>query len=268
MMSGFAAFRALALEAVRDTMRRRVGPFALAACLLALLAVQRCSGVEHATFTWNGMPVDPDAVARGMGPLLFGGTALFLLAIVAFVASDALAAPLSDGTALLWLARPVGRAGYAGARLTGALALSAGAGAVVLAVTGLLLHLRHGLALEPGLVGIGAFLLGSIVVGALAMTLSLHLPRVVTLFGLLLWLQTMIGLNLAHLFGASLAGSGGWMERFGPPLGTALLFAVSPWTSVELPLGGYVAVALRLALWAVGSVLLLLAAFRRLELAR
>lgn len=268
MRPGGAAFRALAIEALRDTMRRRVGPFALAAGLLTLLVVQRCSGAEHGTFWWNGLPVDPEAVARVLGPFLFALTALFLLAIVAFVSSDALAAPLSDGTALLWLARPVGRGSYAGARLAGALALSAGMGAGVLAAAAWLLHLRHGLALGPGLAGVGAFLLGSVVVGALAMALSLQLPRVVTLFGLLLWIQTVVGLNLAHLLGAPLPATGQWLERIGPPLGTALLYAVSPWTSVALPWSGLVAVTLRLVLWAVGSVLLLLAAFRRLELAR
>lgn len=268
MRPGVAAFRALAIEAVRDTMRRRVGVFALLAALLTLLTVQRCSGVEHASFWWNGMPVEPDTLARVLGPFLFGLTALFLLAIVAFVSSDALAAPLSDGSALLWLARPIGRGTYAVARLAGALGLSAGLGAAVLATTALLLHLRHGLALAPGLVGVGAFLLSAVVVGGLAMVLSLHLPRVVTLFGLLFWIQVVVGLNLLHLLGARLAGSGNWLERVGPPLGTALLYAVSPWTAVTLPWSGLLSVALRLALWAIASVLLLVAAFRRLELAR
>ncbi len=268
MRSAAAAFRALSIEAGRDIMRRRVGFFALLAAVLALLAVQRCSGLEHATVWWNGEPIEPDALARVLGPLLFGVTALFLLAVVALVASDALAAPLSDGSALLWLARPIGRGTYAVARLAGALGLSAGIGAAVLGVTATLLHLRHDLALEPGLVGVGAFLLSAVVVGGLAMLFSLHLPRVVTLFGLLFWLLVVMGLDLLHLLGARVGGPGDWLEGVGPPIGTALLVAVSPWAGVSLEWRVLVSVALRLVLWATASVLLLVAAFRRLELSR
>ena len=261
------ALRLLAAESFQDALRSRLG-LAVAACaLFALLFVDRCTNLgAGGGFVMNGQPVDPEVLSRALGPLLFGGVSLFLVAASGLVASDGLARPLADGSIALWLARPVSRATYAIARLAGTVALAIVAGGSVLAAAAFLLHLRHGLPLPPAFFGALVFCGSAWIVSAFAMTLSLYAPRVVTLFAVIVWIQVVVMANTAHVLGASFGGWFGALERWGPPLGTALLYAVSGWVAFTPPPGEMALVMLRLGLWVVASAVLLVVCVRRIEI--
>jgi len=259
------AFRLLAAEAFQDALRSRLG-LAVAACaLLALFFVDRCTSLEG-SFMLNGEAIDPRAPLRAMGPFLFGCVSLFLVAASGLIASDGLARPVADDSIALWLARPVSRTVYALARLSGTLALAIAAGAGALAVAAFLLHARHGFTLAPALFAGLVYVASASIVSALAMTLSLYLPRVVTLFAVVLWIQLIVVANAAHVLGAVFGGWFAALERWGPPLGTALLYAVSGWVSLRLDAQDVVSVMLRLAVWIVLSAALLVLSVRRMEL--
>ena len=266
-MSRPRAFRLLAGEALRDALRSRVGLGVLLLALLLAMGADRCAGAGAGRFSWNGRVLAPEAAGAVLGPLLYVTLALALVAAAGLVASDALARPLEEGSAALWLARPVGRSTYALARLCGALLLAVGAAAPVLGFVTALLSTRFGLAWQPGAAGFAVFLADAVVVSAVAMLVSLFVPRLLALFGVFLWLQVVVFTNAMHVLG-TIGGEGGarFVEGYGPPLGTALLFAVAPWVGLELDPHDLVAAALRLAVWGAGSLVLLLLAFRQHEL--
>ena len=259
------AFHLLAAEAFQDSLRSRLG-LAVAGCaLLALVFVDRCTSLEG-SFVLNGEAVDPGMSARAMGPILFGWVSLFLLAASGLVATDGLARPVADGSIALWLARPVSRTVYTLARLSGTLALAISAGGGALVAAAFLLHARRGFALEPALFAGLVYAASAAIVSALAMTLSLYAPRVVTLFVVMLWILLVVVANVAHMLGASFSGWFAALERWGPPLGTALLYAMSGWVSLSLDAHDVALVMLRLAAWMGLSAALLVLSVRRLEL--
>jgi len=259
------AFHLLAAEAFQDALRSRLG-LAVAGCaLLALVFVDRCTSLEG-SFVLNGEAVNPAMTLRAIGPILFGWVSLFLLAASGLVASDGLARPVADGSIALWLARPVSRTVYALARLSGTLALAISAGGGALAAAAFLLHARHGFALEPALFAGLVYAASTAIVCALAMALSLYVPRVVTLFAVMLWIQLIVVGNAAHMLGASFGGWFAALERWGPPLGTALFYAMSGWVSLRLDAHEVALVMLRLAGWIGLSAALLVLSVRRLEL--
>lgn len=260
------AFVPLTFEAVRDGLRSRAGLGVALAGILCLMIVHRCTGLEVVASGFDGREIDPTAMTRMLGPVLYGMVALFLVAAVGLVAADGLARPIEEGSVSLWLARPVSRSTYALARLAGALLLGGGTGVVVLLAATGLLNLRHGLALGPGALGAAIFFFEAIVVAGIAMAASLVLPRLVTLFLVVLWIQLVVFANTAHMLGARPGGWLGTMEQMGPPLGTALLFAVSPWVGVETNFEQAAWVFGRLGAWAIASALLVVVAFRRIEL--
>jgi hypothetical protein len=63
-----------------------------------------------------------------------------------------------------------------------------------------------------------------------------------------------------------LGGLLGAVDRFGPPLGTAVIAAVAPWNPHVEASGAFAPAFGRLALWAAGSVVLLALTFRRVEI--
>jgi hypothetical protein len=265
MIPSTRAFHLLAAQAFQDALRSRLG-LAVAGCaLLALFFVDRCTSLES-SFMLNGEAIDPRAPLRAMGPFLFGCVSLFLVAASGLVASDGLARPVADGSVALWLARPVSRTVYALARLSGTLALAIAAGAGALAVAAFLLHARHGFSFTPALFAGLVYVASASIVSALAMTLSLYLPRVVTLFAVMLWIQLIVVANAAHMLGAAFGGWFAALERWGPPLGTALLYAVSGWVSLRLDAYDVFSVMLRLAAWIALSAALLVLSVRRMEL--
>lgn len=254
-------------EAVRDAARRRVAGALAVLSLLLLLAVDTCTSCGAGGFTVNGVPVDAGRLLGWTGMLLYALLALWTVALAGALASDHLEQSLADGSALLALARPVGRGVFAAARLAGALAVSLGTGAVLLAGTALFLRARYGLALGPAAVGAGCAALASISVAALAMTASLYLPRLATIALVFAGVAAVAFANVAGLAGAELAPVWEAVNRFAPPIGTGIALAVSGWTGRELPASAPL-VAARLALWAVFAPALLATTFRRLDLAR
>ncbi len=265
-MSALQRFGLLTADALRDGLRNRVGLFAIAGALLVGLFADRCTGFGSGTLVMNGREVDLSDSARLVGPLVYGICTLMLVLIAGFLACDALARPTSERTAALWLSRPVSRGNYALSRLAGALALAVGAGAIVLLVVTALLHLRLGLVPAPAFVGLAIFVADAWVVAAVAMTLGLVLPRVVALATVTLFTQLVVIANGLHSVADTSGGFLGALERFGPPLGTALLYALAPWFASEASFGQWIDVVARLLFWGVGSSAVLVVLFRRLDL--
>jgi hypothetical protein len=76
-----------------------------------------------------------------------------------------------------------------------------------------------------------------------------------------------IGLGAAFVHPeVEVGGFLGAIDRFGPPLFTAVAAAVAAWNPHVEPAPLFVAAVLRLALWAVAGVVLLLVLFRRGEI--
>lgn len=267
------AFRVLALEAARDIVRRRFA-LALAVLLLVSLAwVNTCSGLGT-DVRFDGRSLDPTVVAGFLAPVLFSLQALAVLWVAGVLASDQVARPLAEGSAALWLARPVSRGAWAGARLAGVLAVVLGAGALLLGTTAALLAERHGVTLGPALVAAAATALGATVVAALTAAASLGLGRTAVLLIVsaavpLQFLANAAGLVLALVQpDPQLPGLFEALHRFGPPLGTAVFAATAAWNP-HVAVDGVLGPALgRLALWAAGALALLLAACRRVEIGR
>jgi hypothetical protein len=271
-MSG-RAFAVLAAEALRDALRRR---FALALALLLALSlawVHTCTGIGG-DVSFNEQPVDPALLAGFLAPILFSLQALAVLAVAGVLASDHLARPLAEGSAALWLARPVSRGVWAGARLAGALAVALAAGVVLLGGTGLLVATRHGVALAPAAVAAAATALGAVVVAALAAAASLAVGRTAVLLAIAIGVPLQFFANAAGLTLAlvqpdtELPGLLALLDRYGPPLGTAVFTATAAWNP-HVDVSGVLAPAFgRLALWAAGAVALLLLGARRIEIGR
>jgi hypothetical protein len=267
------AFRVLALEAARDALPRR---FALARGVLLLLSlawVNTCTGLGTGV-TFDEQPMDPAIVAGFLAPVLFSLQALAVLWVAGVLASDHVARPLAEGSAALWLARPVSRNAWACARLAGALAVALGAGVLLLGATAALLVQRHGVTPGPAAAASLATALGASVVAALAAAASLAVGRTAVLLAVsaavpLQFFADAAGLALALVQpGAQLPSLFDALHRFGPPLGTAVFAATAAWNP-HVEAEGLLAPALgRLALWAAGALALLLAAARRVEIGR
>jgi hypothetical protein len=261
------AWRTLAREAVADATRRRIVPVIAALALVSLFFVESCTSCSP-SLTQNGQEIDLPRVAGFGGLVVSVVLGLWTMVLAGVLASDHLAEPLGDGSADLALARPISRSAFALSRLAGALALAFATGALLLVATAFLLQARQGLALEPVLGLYLACITGSTTVAGLAMAASLVLPRTVTallVFGVV-W--SIAGLNAASQLGAQLGGIAGLLDRFGPPLATAMVVALGSWIEPTATRGAPLELALRSLLWAAGSTVLLAVAFRRIELGR
>lgn len=263
----------LAVEAAHDAFRRR---FALALAILLVLSlawVNTCTGFGSGV-SFNDQALDPAVVAGFLAPILFSLQALAVLWVAGVLASDHLARPLAEGSAALWLARPVSRDAWAGARLAGALAVALAAGALLLGGTAALLARRHGVALGPAVVGALATALGATVVAALTAALSLVLGRTPVLLAMAVGVPLQFFANAAGLVvalaapGAPLPGLLDSLHRFGPPLGTAVFAATAAWNPHVVAEGAVAPAFGRLALWAGGALALLLFTCRRIEIGR
>lgn len=270
-MSGFAL---LAVEAARDALRRRFAIAVALALVVGLHGADSCTGAGLHDLTLNERPLDPALVAGFLAPILLALQALFVLVIAGVLASDHLARPLAEGSAVAWLARPVSRAAYAGARLAGALAIAGLAGAALLGGSGALLVMRHGLDPAPALAAGAASALGAAAVASLAMAASLVVGRAAVLLLVLVGVPLQVFSNALVTASAlvhpdvAIGGLPGALDRLGPPLGTALFAALAPWNP-HVDAGGALAPALaRLALWAAAGTALLVVAFRRAEIGR
>ncbi len=263
-MTATAQLVLLSREAFRDALRERVGLGVLVLAALLCLWLDRCSAGTSG-IVLNGRMLDPELIARTIGPISFSATSLLLSAGTGLIACDLLARPLEQGIATLWLARPVSRELYALSRLCGALALGLLAALFALGLATALLVTRSGLSPIPGLVGLVVHALDAAIVAALSMGISLFLPRLLAFFLVLGWVQAITAANLAHVLGLSFGGWFDALERFGPPLGTALLHAVSPWAGVAPDPATWLPVGVKLAIWLAGSIAWLLWSVRRIE---
>lgn len=257
-------FPTLAGEAVSDAVRRRIVPAIAVVSLLSLLVVDSCTSCAP-TVTQNGVPIEVPEIAGWTGMVIFAVLALWAMVLAGVLGSDHLAETLSDGSASLVLARPVGRATFALSRLAGVLAIAFATGGVLLGGTTVLLHARHGVAVASAVWGGLACALGVVVVASLAMTVSLFLPRIATVLVVLVGVGVIAGVNAIGLFGVQLGGVAWGIDRFGPPLGSAVVAALAPWIApVEVPADPLV-LAVRIAAWAVIGVSLLTVVFRRCD---
>jgi len=259
-------FRALAGEAIQDAVRRRIVPAIAAVSLLSLVAVDSCTSCGTPSIVQNGVPVELPEIAGWTGMVIFAVLALWAMVLAGVLASDHLAEILADGSASLVLARPVGRAALALARLTGVLVIAFVTAAVLLGGTAALLHARHGVALAGAVWGGLACALGTVVVASLAMTASLFLPRIATVLVVLVGVGVIASVNAIGLFGVELGGIGWGIDRFGPPLGSAVVAALAAWIApVEIP-ADPVELTVRIVAWAVAGVSLLVVVFRRRDI--
>jgi hypothetical protein len=266
------AFAVLARESARDVLRRRFAPAVALLVALSLGWVHTCTGIGTDVRVGD-RPVDPALLAGFLAPLLFSVQALVVLWVAGVLASDHLARPLAEGSAALWLARPVSRSAWAGARLAGALATALAVGALLLGGTLVMLMTRNGVVPGPAVPAALATALGATVVAALGAAASLAVGRTAVLLALsagvpLQFLANAAGLVVALVQpDAPLPGLLAALDRFGPPLGTAVFAATAAWNPHVDATGALVPALGRLALWAGASLALLLVAFRRTEIA-
>jgi ABC-type transport system involved in multi-copper enzyme maturation permease subunit len=259
-----SAFGSLAREALADALRRRIAAAVAVAALASVAMLDSCTSCAPSV-TVNGEMRELSELAGAAGLGTFVMLGLWVIALAGVLASDHLRTTLEDGSAVLSLARPVSRDSFALARLAGVLGLTLGAGLIVLGAATALLSARSGLAVPPAVWAGAACALGCIVMAALAMAASLVLPRAATLLLVLggVWL-----IALANGLGAftPLGGWLGWIDRVGPPLGSSMALALSPWLEGGQIAGDAAQVGGRLAAWAIGAVLVLVGGFRRVEL--
>jgi ABC-type transport system involved in multi-copper enzyme maturation permease subunit len=264
-----SAFLLLWREALLDALRRKLVFAIAAASILSLMVLDNCAGCAPAV-TSQGVPQDAANVQLLLGIALLTIVGLWVVTLAGLLASDHLAQAIEDGHATAALARPVRRHEFAFARLAGALTVALAAGLVLMGTTSFWLVTRSGVALMPALLAGAACAVACVTVAALAMATSLALPRIaiwLLVFGLVFF--TTLAAATAFFPSPDPASSGGFLrtlDRFGPPIASAMLRALAPWgPSAQLP-SDFAAVFARGLVWAAASLGVLAAAFRRIEL--
>jgi ABC-type transport system involved in multi-copper enzyme maturation permease subunit len=268
-----SAFLLLWREALLDALRRKLVAAIAAASVLSLIVLDNCAGCAP-TARVNGAPIDPANLASFLGVGLLIVVGLWVVTLAGLLASDHLTQSLEDGHAMAALARPVRRHELAFARLAGSLSVAMAAGVLLFGATSFWLVTRSGLPAFPAALAGVACLFASVTIAALAMAASLALPRIAT------WLLVFGVVFLTTLSASTAvwpppadpeAVSGaraflGALDRFGPPVASAMLRALAPWVpSAPLP-ADFAAVLARSVAWAGASLAALAAAFRRVEL--
>jgi hypothetical protein len=79
-------------------------------------------------------------------------------------------------------------------------------------------------------------------------------------------MQMVVFTNGLHSVATLSSGLLGGIERYGPPLGTALIYALSPWFSPGASAAEWLDVGVRLFVWGAGSTVLVALLFRRIDL--
>ena len=98
------------------------------------------------------------------------------------------------------------------------------------------------------------------------MTASLFLSRLATALAMLMAVGIVSGVNAMGLFGVELGGVSWGIDRFGPPLASAIVRALAPWIApARVPADAF-ELAVRSVAWAVASVSLLVVVFRRRDI--
>jgi len=266
-MSSMHGLGVLTWEAVLDAVRRRVVTAVAVLSVLSLMVVDSCSGCSTGSVSVNGQEQDLVDVAGYSATLMFTSLGLWVITLAGVLGADHLTQTLEDGSAPLGLARPVSRGVFAFSRLFGCLVIVAIAGSILLGATAMLFATRGGLPLPPAGIAALACGLGAIAIAALAMTLSLYLPRPAT------WLAvvgTVLLMAMAGGFSAAPVDQAGWLSALaplGPPLATSMVAGLGPWMDpVELPWGPFDLLP-RLLLWDAIALAALFVAFRQREVA-
>jgi len=268
MSGAVRSFWILAVEAVRDAVRRRVVAAIAVVSVLSLLGIDGCTTCAGANVVIDGQVRDLPQVAGATGLLTFSVLSLWCIALAGVLAAEHLTQVLDDGSAALCLARPVGRGTFAFARLAGALGIALATGLLLLGATAMLLRARTGLDPAPALAGLLAFAGGAVTSAALAMTLSLWIGRTANVLLVFAGVGSVALANAVSLAGRDPGGALGLLDRFGPPLASAVAVAVSGWVP-ELELAAQPAsLVFRSVAWAGGALVLLWLAFARVELGR
>jgi hypothetical protein len=73
------------------------------------------------------------------------------------------------------------------------------------------------------------------------------------------------GVNAIGLFGVELGGIAWGIDRFGPPLGSAVVAALAPWIAPVEVSADPLELAVRIAAWTVAGVSLLVVVSRRCD---
>ncbi len=258
--------RWLTAQAVRDASQRRLVPAVLVISVLSLFMMDSCTSC-NANVVVQGEPqaIDLSSLA---GLLTFGLLAVWSIALAGLLASDHLREIFDDGSATLWLARPISRPTLALGRLLGSLIVSLGAALLLCVGASFFLSIRGDLPLLPALWATLSVLSSCTTIAALAMMASLFLPRLVTVLIVFGGVGLMAVLNLAAAAGRPLAGLYFVLHQFGPPVLSAVMAALSPWWAtgpVEISVWD---VVIRSVSWAIGSLGLLLIVFDQIELSR
>ena len=100
------------------------------------------------------------------------------------------------------------------------------------------------------------------------MALSLVMTRITTALSVLVLVGAAAFINSFTLFGVSLSGFGAVLQHVTPPLATAVVVALAPWTDPIVPSVAPLEVIAKLGVWLVASFAALFALFRRQELGR
>jgi len=266
--SSQAIFFELASEALWDATRRRIVPMIAFVSLVSLLAVDSCTSCGTGQITANGEPVPLSEIAGWTGMLVIASLSMWMMVLAGILASDHLAEPLDDGSANLVLARPVPRSAFAGARLAGALAIAMATALVVLGCSAGLLHLRNELPLLPVVWAGLACAAGSIVVGSLAMTMSLKMSRVATALLVLVFVGSVTFINSFGLTGMQFGALGTVIQFVTPPLCSAVVLALAPWTDPVVPDLDPVVLTLKLIAWVFIGLAALWLTFDRFEISQ
>lgn len=263
------AFRALLGEAIHDAIRRRIVPVIAVVSLMSLMMVDSCTSCAAApTIVQNGVAVEVPEVAGWTGAVIFAVLALWTMVLAGVLASDHLAEVLSDGTAPLALSRPVSRSNFALARLGGVLVIALATGVVLLGGTAALLVLRNGVTIGPAIWGGLACALGATVTASLAMTASLYLPRIATVMAVLIGVGMVATVNAVGLFRVELGGVAWAVDRFGPPLGSSIATALSPWIAPAGVTADPLEISIRAVAWVVVGIGLLVVGFRKQDIGK
>jgi hypothetical protein len=262
--SAAAQLGTLTVEAIGDAVRRRIVAAIVAMAIVSLWFVDGCTSCASGSAEVNGMTLSAESILGWTAAVLFGTFALWTVALAGVLASDHLTQTLQDGSATLILARPVGRVPFALARLAGSLCVSLLTGVVLLGGCAAFIRARYGLELGPAALAGLVCAVSAVVVAALAMWLSLVLPRAATFLIVFAAVGAVSAVNFAAAFGARFGGLLAAIDGWGPPLGSLLVSALSPWTGFGA--GDPAALALRLAAWALAALALLGLWFQRMEL--
>jgi hypothetical protein len=214
----------------------------------------------------NGQVRQIAAIAGWTGAVTYAVLGLWSIVLAGVLASEHLAQTLADGSATFALARPVGRGTFAFARLAGSLVIALATGAVLLGGTALFLSARSGLPMRPALLAGVCCAVGAITLAGLAMSASLYIPRIATVMLVFVATGATTLANLLGMFRDESGGAMGAIDRFGPPLCSSIALALSPWIDAVRVPGSPLEIAIRHGVWAVASIVLLWAVFRRVEL--